>query len=182
MPRSSPTSLPEQCSRRWLIWPENYENTFAPTLNPPNHSAGLTQARNAAFVFMNSPGQLTRADCATKSGHSDGLLASVLHHYSNRNAEIGSTRVAFRAGTQTATSATAHRKIGVRMNAVGSHVFTPKRNPVRNLVSQKAPPIPMTSPIPARSIPWRITMFRIFADCAPSAILTPSSWVRCWTE
>src|SRR5437762_13041076 len=76
-----------------------------------------------------------------------------LHDHSNRNAEIGSIRVAFLAGTQTATSATAHKKIGVRTNAVGSHVFTPNRNPVRNFVSQKAPPIPMTSPIPASSIP-----------------------------
>src|ERR1700730_13637103 len=75
------------------------------------------------------------------------------HDHSNRNAVIGSIRVAFLAGIQTATSATAHRKIGVRTNAVGSHVFTPNRNPVRNFVSQKAPPIPMTSPIPASSIP-----------------------------
>ena len=105
-----------------------------------------------------------------------------LQDHSNRNAEIGSTRVAFLAGTHTATSATAHRKIGVRTNAVGSHVFTPNRNPLKNVVSQNAPPIPTTRPIPASSIPWRTTKFRIFAACAPNAILTPSSWVRCWTE
>ena len=37
-------------------------------------------------------------------------------------------------------------------------------------------------PIPARSIPWRITILRILEACAPSAILTPSSCVRCCTE
>ena len=102
--------------------------------------------------------------------------------HSNRSAEIGSTRVAFLAGTQTATSATAHKTIGVRMKAIGSHFFTPNRNPVRNFVSQNAPAIPITSPIPANSIPWRITMLRMFEACAPRAMRTPSSWVRCWTE
>ena len=72
--------------------------------------------------------------------------------------------------------------MGVTINAIGSHVFTPNKNPVKNLVSQNAPPIPMTSPIPASSIPWRITILRMFEACAPSAILTPSSCVRCCTE
>ena len=92
---------------------------------------------------------------------------SSLPDHSNRNAEIGSIRVALLAGTQTAASATAHRKIGVRTKAVGSHVFTPNRNPVRNFVSQKAPPIPMTSPIPASNIPWRITILRMLEAGSP---------------
>ena len=73
----------------------------------------------------------------------------------------------------------------VRTNAVGSvgsHIFTPNRNPARNFVSQRAPPIPMTSPIPASSIPGRITILRMFEADAPRAILTPRSRVRCRTE
>ena len=66
---------------------------------------------------------------------------------------MGLTRVARRAGIQTARSATALSRIGVTTNAAGSMAFTPNRNPVRNLVSQKAPPIPMTSPIPQAASP-----------------------------
>src|SRR3954447_25697056 len=69
--------------------------------------------------------------------------------YSKRRAVIGSTLVAFRAGSQTAARATAESRIGVRTKARGSHVFTPNTNPVRNFVSQNAPAMPITRPIAA---------------------------------
>jgi len=97
-------------------------------------------------------GTLLRKRLASLGGGGRGVRPCtyrVLDAYSKRRADIGSTLVAFRAGSQTASSATAESRIGVRINARGSHVFTPNNNPVRNFVSQNAPATPITRPIAA---------------------------------
>src|SRR5215469_18036382 len=98
---------------------------------------------NAPFPFAFAQGRGRGADPSGAGGVRPYMI------YSKRSAEMGSTLVAFLAGTDTARSATASKKSGVRTKAIGSHFFTPNRNPVKNLVSQKAPAIPMTKPIPA---------------------------------
>ena len=93
------------------------------TQNPGPPSASASEVGfpvpNAAHQTVNAPWVPTFPRSIAR-----GIsITNVPACHSNRSAEIGSIRVAFLAGTQTATSATAHRKIGVRMNAIGSHVL-----------------------------------------------------------
>lgn len=71
---------------------------------------------------------------------------------------MGSTRVVHLAGIQVDSSATTLNKRDIATKAIGSKVFTPKRKLVRKRVSQKAPPIPITMPISASAMPYRITI------------------------
>jgi hypothetical protein len=92
---------------------------------------------------------------------------------------MGSTRVALLAGIQIAINATAERSNGVKIKAAGSQTLTPNRKLARKRVSQMAPPIPIATPIKARGHTLPQDHVADVGGCAPSAMRTPSSCVRC---
>src|SRR6266496_4122654 len=77
--------------------------------------------------------------------------------HSYRNASIGSTRAARRAGNQHASKATAIRSNEIAINVAGSVGLMPKSRPLNKRVRAKAPASPMATPIPANLSPWRST-------------------------
>src|SRR5215468_8700039 len=74
------------------------------------------------------------------------------HHrpYSYRNATIGSTRVARRAGTEHASRATVPRRTLTAANVNGSLELTPYRSLDINRVSANAVSVPNPTPISTR--------------------------------
>lgn len=102
--------------------------------------------------------------------------------YSYRNASIGLTRLARRAGIQTASRATAVKTIGTDTNTAGSQGWTLNRNLVMNCVRLNANETPSTTPTIARVMPCKMIMFLTRLVSAPSARRIPISGVRCSTE
>ena len=91
-------------------------------------------------------------------------------------------RVARRAGSHTATNATTVNSTGTTTNTTGSHDFTPNRKLDMKRVSPNAAPTPITTPINASDMPWKITIFLTSPLSAPRAMRMPISCVRCSTE
>src|SRR5262249_26783608 len=102
--------------------------------------------------------------------------------HSCRKAVSGSTFVARRAGAKQASRATPTSSRGMETNVAGSVALTSKSSAFISLVSAKAPARP--SPIPALTsfIPCPRTRRITSPVCAPSAIRTPISCVRCVTD
>ena len=98
--------------------------------------------------------------------------------YSARNAIIGSTRLALRAGIQHARNAMTTKSKATNVKVIGSDVLTP----YSRLFIMRAPPkamtIPHNAPIAARNIPCFRISFCTSESCAPSAMRKPISRVR----
>src|SRR5437016_13046162 len=103
---------------------------------------------------------------------------SGLFHYSVRSAAVGSTCMAWRAGTEQATSPTASSNAATVVRVAGSVGVTSYSMAARRRFASTAPTSPRTDPRPAIRKPRRITMRRTSRAVAPSAIRTPSSRVR----
>src|SRR5713101_1118462 len=101
-----------------------------------------------------------------------------LNAYSYRNATMGSTRAARRAGAHAATSATAHNTAGTATKVIGSSARTWKSRLARKRVAASAPATPRTRPAAETRKLWRTTMRTIAPRCAPSAMRMPILRVR----
>src|SRR5262249_42248274 len=101
--------------------------------------------------------------------------------YSHRRAIIGSTFAARRAGIQQATSATESNSAPIKANVSGALALTPKSSVVIRRVKPKAATSPAPTPLSASLIPCPTTSLNTSPICAPSAIRTPISCVRCAT-
>ena len=64
----------------------------------------------------------------------------------------------------------------------GSVAFTSNSNPFINRVRPKAAATPSVMPSKTSVIPCRMTSFKTSPSCAPNAIRTPISCVRCATR
>src|SRR5262245_19144122 len=101
--------------------------------------------------------------------------------YSHLSATIGSTFVARRAGIQQASSATTVSSSAITMNVNGSVALTPNSNVFINRVSAYDAVSPIATPTRDNIIPCLTTSFITSRVCAPSAIRSPISCVRCDT-
>ena len=102
--------------------------------------------------------------------------------YSKRKASIAFSRLARRAGSQTASTATEDRTIGAIINAAGSQAWTPNRNPARPRARPSAAHRPRAIPIIANRMPCATTIFSTSPVPAPKATRIPISCVLCCTE
>jgi len=94
------------------------------------------------------------------------------------SADLGSTLVARQAGKYAAADAAIVMTTAAASNTAGSTGFTRNSNAARSLDDATAPAIPIASPIAVTTRPSRMTMRRIAAASAPSAMRIPNSRVR----
>src|SRR6185369_17433737 len=104
------------------------------------------------------------------------------YFYSYRSAFNGSTRVARRAGTKHAIKTTRNNPTDTATNVTASVAVTSKSNVEINLVNANDATSPATTPATPSTIPLLTTSLSTSKRCAPSAIRTPISCVRCKTE
>ena len=102
--------------------------------------------------------------------------------YSARRATIGSTLVARRAGIKLDSTATPMSTSEIMINVVGSVALTPKSKLDIKRVKMKAAARPKTTPIKTSFNPCPTTIFSTSLRCAPRAMRSPISRVRCSTE
>jgi hypothetical protein len=95
---------------------------------------------------------------------------------------MGSTRVARRAGSQQAASATRPSSSATATNVHGSVAPTPKSTEVNTRVSASAPARPSATPSSTSLMLSPTTRCSTCSHQAPSAMRTPISWVRLATE
>src|SRR5215510_10008840 len=93
----------------------------------------------------------------------------------------GSRLAPRRAGIQQASSATMISTAAITMNVSGSVALTPNSKVFSNRVNANAPANPSKAPMSASFIPSPITRRSTSLLCAPIAIRTPISRVRCVT-
>src|SRR6185437_2844258 len=82
-----------------------------------------------------------------------GAVAPQRRRHSARSASTGATRVAARAGTSDAASATRSSTIGAATNVIGSCAETPASIDAKSLDATAAPARPTTHPTAAVSSP-----------------------------
>src|SRR5215831_13142686 len=109
------------------------------------------------------------------------LIGKLWYLHSYLNATIGSTLVAFRAGTYPATTATAIKNAHAPANVTGSIVLKPNRIECIKLDAPAPPASPSTAPTAAGRMVSHNTIATTLSRGAPSAIRTPISCVRCVT-
>src|SRR3954470_24828136 len=101
--------------------------------------------------------------------------------YSVLSASIGSTRVALRAGRYDAARAMKASNTAVPMYTTGSSALTPNINDANKRVESAATIAPATRPATTSRAPCHSTRRITSSLCAPSAMRTPNSRVRCAT-
>src|SRR5262245_48314137 len=113
------------------------------------------------------------------------MLENLVHRprpHSTRSDTSGSTFVARHAGMKQASSAITDSNSDTATNVSGSVALTPNSSVFINRVSAKAEVSPIATPAAASFPPCETTNFNTSPVCAPRAILTPISRVRCATE
>src|SRR5262245_10509591 len=114
-----------------------------------------------------------------QAGYSEKIKETGIWHigraHSCRNAIIGFTLVARRAGIQHASNATSASSSAIEPNVNGSLALTPNNKDFIKRVSANAPASPMARPINTSFIPCPITSRKTSRPPAPSAMRTPIS-------
>src|SRR5690348_9133165 len=111
------------------------------TTGPP---ATGSVPRAATTAGNRAVGRTTARDGTTR--RAAGAERSLLLRYSSRNALVGSSDAARRAGSQHATTAITRKSSTMLANVIGSVGATPTSMLVITRVSTSAPTTPITSP------------------------------------